>query len=121
MERPMKRILPAIPFLAAFLPASAFAHAHLVSSSPAEGGVLAANAKVLTLTYDGLITEASCTAADAQGKAVPALGAAKPEREKVHVPVTGALGPGSYVLTCKVKADRHEVSHSVKFSVAAGP
>lgn len=101
-------------FVAALLPATqALAHTHLVSSSPADGAVLVAGAKELTLIFDGLIAEATCTS-DAAG-----LGVAKPEREKVHVPVTAALPAGAYALACRYKGvDGHEMNATVKFSVA---
>lgn len=112
----MKRALALLSVFAVSMPGYALAHAKLVSSSPADGGVLAGDAKAIELAFDGLIAEASCHAADAAGKAV-ALGAVHFEREKVHVPLTAALAPGAYVLTCKVKADRHEVEHGIKFTV----
>lgn len=90
----------------------AFAHTHLVSSAPAEGGSLAADAKELTLTFDGLIAEATCTSAAA------GLGAAKAEREKVHVPIVGALPAGAHALACRYKGvDGHEMNATVKFTV----
>jgi methionine-rich copper-binding protein CopC len=97
--------------------AEAMAHAQLKASTPPEGGTLAADAKTITLTFDALIKEASCTLTDASGKAA-ALGKAHLEREKVHLPVAGSLSAGRHVLACKIKADVHETSHSVTFTVA---
>lgn len=113
----MKRSLLCLPVLALLLPDQALAHAKLTSSSPPEGGQLAKEAKDITLTFDALISQASCSAVDAAGAAVANLGVATPEREKVRVPLAGVLSPGSYILTCKVKADRHETGHTVKFVV----
>ncbi|MCC6913644.1 MAG: copper resistance protein CopC [Rhodospirillaceae bacterium] len=97
----------------------ALAHTHLASSSPAEGGVLAADAKELTFIFDGLMKEATCNAADASGKAVAVLGQAQVDREKVHVPVTGKFAAGAYAMTCHYKGvDGHEMNATVKFTVA---
>jgi methionine-rich copper-binding protein CopC len=96
--------------------AEAMAHAQLKASAPPEGGALAADAKTITLTFDALIKEAACTLTDASGKAA-VLGNAHLEREKVHLPVAGPLSAGRYVLACKIKADAHETSHGVSFTV----
>ena len=116
----MKHLLRMIPFAVALAPVGALAHAHLVSSSPPDGGEIAADATSITLSFDALINQADCLLADAEGKSVAGLGEARLEREKVHLPLKGPLAEGRFVVTCKVKADRHEVSHSVSF-VAKGP
>jgi methionine-rich copper-binding protein CopC len=107
-----------VTFVAAMLiSTSALAHTHMASSVPADGAVLPADAKEVVLVFDGLIAEANCKATDAAGQPA-ALGAAKPDREKVHVPVAG-LAKGAYALTCHYKgADRHEMDATVKFTVA---
>lgn len=98
--------------------AEAQAHTHLASSSPADGGVLAADAKEVTLNFDGLMREAACSATDASGKAVAVLGEAKADREKVHVPITGPFAAGAYAMTCKYTGvDGHEMNATVKFTV----
>lgn len=95
------------------------AHTQLKSSLPAEGGVLAPNAREMTLSFDGFIAEATCSARDSAGAAVAVVGAAKPQKEKLHVALTGELAPGNYVLTCRYKGtDRHELNATVNFSVA---
>lgn len=113
----MKRSLLLLPIVALLLPGGALAHAQLKSSSPSDGGVLAVAAKEITLTFDALINEAACNAVDAAGAKVPSFGIATFARERVVVPLAGALSAGQYVLTCKVKSDRHETEHVVKFTV----
>lgn len=104
--------------LAILASSSAVAHTRVASSVPADGTALASDAKEVVLVFDGLIAEASCKATDAAGRAAAGFGAAKPEREKVHVPVAG-LAQGAYALTCHYKgADRHEMDATVKFTVA---
>ena len=113
----MKRNILLLPILVLLLPGEALAHAQLKSSSPADGGVLAAGAKEITLTFDALINEANCSAVDAAGAKASGFGTATLAREKVHLPLGGALNAGPYTLTCKVKADRHETDHTIKFIV----
>lgn len=113
----MRRIVPFFPIVALLLPGEAVAHAHLKSSSPVDGGVLTTDAQEIILTFDALINEAMCSAVDASGAKAPGLGMATFVREKVHVPLSGALKAGPYVLTCKVKSDRHETDHAIKFTV----
>ncbi len=113
----MRRIVPFLPIIALLLPGEAFDHAHLKSSSPVDGGVLTTGAKEIILTFDALINEAMCSAVDASGAKAPGLGMATLAREHVHVPLSGVLKAGPYVLTCKVKSDRHETDHTIKFTV----
>ncbi len=103
---------------AVLISTAALAHTHMASSVPADGTALAADAKEVVLLFDGLIAEASCKATDAAGQPASGLGAAKPEREKVHVPVNG-LAKGAYALACRYKGvDGHEMNATVKFTVA---
>lgn len=113
----MKRIILLLPIVALLLSGEALAHAQLKSSSPVDGGVLTAGTKEITLTFDALINEAMCSAVDASGAKAPGLGAATLAREKVQLPLGRALSTGQYILTCKVKSDRHETDHTIKFTV----
>lgn len=113
----MKRMIRLLPIVALSFSGEALAHAQLKSSSPADGGVLTAGAKEITLTFDALINEAMCSAVDSSGAKAAGFGTATFAREKVHLPVGGALNAGQYILTCKVKSDRHETDHTIKFTV----
>lgn len=113
----MKGCLRSLVILALLLPVQALAHAKLTASSPSDGGMLAKGEKNITLTFDALIIEAMCNVVDASGAPVPTVGVPRIDREKVRIALAEAVKPGDYVLTCKVKADRHETDHTVKFAV----
>lgn len=113
----MKRIIWLLPTVALLFSGEALAHAQLKSTSPADGGVLTAGAREITLTFDALINEAMCSAVDTSGAKAAGFDKATLAREKVHLPLSGTLSAGQYILTCKVKSDRHETDHSIKFTV----
>ena len=101
------------------LSAEAAAHTHLVDSMPKEGAVLAADSKEIVLTFDGLLNAVTCALTDQAGKPAGGIGAATLHREKAHLAVTAPLAAGAYALNCRYKgADGHEMSHTVKFTVA---
>ncbi len=116
----MSRMVWTLGALAALmLPTQAEAHARLTTSTPADNGAVAADAKELTLVFDELIRQASCTAVDGQGRQAAILGLVLPEREKVHVALKAPVAAGSYVLNCSVAGpDGHQVPATLKFSVA---
>ena len=90
----MRRIVPFLPIIALLLPGEAFAHAHLKSSSPVDGGVLTTGAKEIILTFGALINEAMCSAVDASGaKAAADAIRIKEARSQVAnlTPITGML------------------------------
>lgn len=100
----------------------AFAHVDMTSSVPANGGELVSGSKQITLAFDALIKQAACGLIDASGAAAAGLGAPQVEREKVVLPLTGALAAGTYTLTCKVAGpDGHDRPHSISFTVKAAP
>lgn len=100
----------------------ALAHVDMTSSVPANGGELPPGSKQITLVFDALIKQATCGLTDGAGAAVAGLGAPQVEREKVALPLAGALAAGTYTLACKVAGpDGHDRPHSIAFTVKSAP
>lgn len=109
----MRRIL----FAAALLvPSLAFARARLVTSTPPNGGTLAAGAQTVRLTFDrrleytGSRLTLEGTAAEAR---LPLLPDSRPDALAAQVELT----PGSYRLHWEALADGQRTSGNVRFTV----
>lgn len=124
---PSRRRLAVVTLLAGvFLPASFF-HTHLVKSTPAAGGRVAASPQVIRLwfTKEPKLAATRVTLVGAKGDTIP-LGAVVRDRAEpraVAVPVTTALHLGTYrVLWRTAAADGHSVHGQFDFLVVrAGP
>lgn len=98
---------------------SAFAHAKLMSSSPAKDAAGAAPVEIV-LTFSEAVTPAVVTLADQEGHEVKSLGAARADGSTLHVPVTAKLAAGRYTFTYRVAgSDTHAVNGALTFIVAA--
>ncbi len=113
-----KRLSALAGFMALTASSSAFAHAKLLSSSPAKDVAAAAPTEIV-LTFSEAITPAVVTLSDQDGHEVKSLGAARADGSTLHVPVTARLAAGRYIFTYRVAgADTHAVNGTLSFVVA---
>ena len=111
-----------VTFWAAALPASAWAHAKLVTAVPAAASTVKAAPTEIVLTFNEPITAVTCKLADAMGKEVAGLGMPKSDGAAMHVPLAAHLPDGLYTVSYKVTGDdTHTVSGEMKFTVKAAP
>jgi len=101
--------------------AAAFAHAHLVRATPAEGGTVKAAPAEVTLKFSERLEPAFTSAVirDAAGKQVDKADAHvdKADRTMVRVSVP-SLEPGVYTVEWRVmSADTHKVNGNFTFRV----
>lgn len=103
-------------------PGLASAHAHLTSSSPAAGSVLAAAPKFLILTYSENLDFAFCTVTvtdsmgmnDTTGKPQPVPG----HKNEMQVPLNISM-PGKITVTWHaLSTDTHKTQGSFSFTVS---
>lgn len=100
----------------------AAAHATLVSTSPAEGEVLADAPEQITLAFSEPVSLAADGVAvfDAKGAPVDASATSRDEQVVAEFDDPGALADGTYVVTWRViSADGHPVAGSLTFSIGA--
>lgn len=100
--------------------ASAFAHAHLHNSTPADGSVVASSPPVATLTFSeaALVTAAWLQKGDGPKESLGSL----PQKSapKVSIPLP-ALAGGSYSLSWRVVSeDGHVMGGEIHFTVTPG-
>lgn len=98
---------------------AAWAHAELVTSTPADGAVLdqAPTEVVLQFSESVSVRPDGVRVLDADGQRVDA-GDASAQGDTVTVPLDGTLGQGSYVVAWRVvSADSHPVHAAFTFSV----
>ena len=104
-------------FFCALSCASAFAHASLLKSSPQDGDLLKQAPQSVELLFNEPVEIAAATLVDPNGligKLRPAAGAGP----RVVIPLPGALGQGTHLLSWRVTSeDGHSVSGSVVFSI----
>ena len=110
----------AIALCAALIPASAAsAHAELTSTDPADGSIVDAAPKVVTLQFsEGVsLRPDGVRVLDDQGERVDA-GTASSDGTTVDVPLEKGIGRGTFVVAWRVvSADGHPVRGSFTFSV----
>ncbi|SNB77289.1 Copper(I)-binding protein [Arboricoccus pini] len=115
----------ALPLLAFLLPATAQAHAHLQSATPADGATVQAAPEDIVLQFsEGIepaLSRVSITGPD--GKAVATtikVDAGDPSR--LHIVPAQPLQAGGQTLAWRlVSADTHRVQGSLRFEIAGGP
>jgi len=97
----------------------AMAHAALVGSDPADGGVLQAAPRAVILTFTEPVTPLVVTLVSPDGQTA-ALGAAEASNDEVTVPLPELTARGTYLLGWRVtSADGHPVAGSLVFSIGA--
>jgi len=100
-------------------PASAFAHAALTGTEPADGTVLAGSPAHFSLTFSEPVSPLVLTLIEPDGKE-EALTSFRLEDQTVRIDNPRRLGDGTYVLSWRVvSADGHPVGGSVLFSIGA--
>ena len=118
----MKRGSLAITVAAIALTAvpSAFAHAILQESTPANGAVVRRSPQAVSLRFNEPVETAfgSIRVYDCAGKRVDSGKITRPDRRSVSVPIGGTLPRGTYTATWRViSADSHPVAGAFTFSV----
>jgi methionine-rich copper-binding protein CopC len=115
----MKRSSSFLTVFAA-LPVLAFAHAHLSSSTPADGSVVAAAPKSIMLMFSEPTRVTALTMQKGEEKAEQKLGPL-PEEASAHVMVpTPKLAPGAYTIRWRALGrDNHVIKGTIKFTVSA--
>jgi methionine-rich copper-binding protein CopC len=99
----------------------AFAHATLVSSSPADGAALSTGPTEVVFTFDEDLLPDTVTISinDEQGAVVATL-KVLPSRNSLTVPWPAALPPATYQVAYRVASqDGHPVAGAISFSFAA--
>src|SRR5687767_12116951 len=115
--------LLALVFLPALLlgfPQPAYAHAHLVSTNPAEGAVLQTAPDRVLFTFDEAVRGVpdGVQVFDSQGELVEARPTVK--GAELEVVLSAQLGNGTTVITWRVASeDGHPVNGALTFSVGA--
>lgn len=124
-SRRARRIGAALLAAAALLgiaPASAFAHAYLITTTPAVGAVVPATPPAVSLTYDEPVTiyPGALVVYDASGKRVDAGLVRHPAAPTISVALASRLPRGTYTVAWRVtSADTHVVHGVFTFSVGA--
>ena len=112
-----RRLALSLAFL--FLPcAGALAHAHLQTSTPADGGTVAPPAEIRLQFSEAVEPRFSkVTLTDPQGAAIP-LRAPKAEGAALVVPIGKPLSPGAYTVRWHaVSVDTHHTQGTFSFTV----
>jgi len=108
--------------LALGLSAPAFAHAKLVSSTPAEGASVAQMPEEAVLTFSTAVRPTFCRLLGADGKEVATIDAVHMEGMVMHVLLPKGLGAGVYTLSYGVVSeDAHPIKGTMTFTVTATP
>jgi copper transport protein len=107
-------------FAVLWLPATASAHATLVSSDPADGTILAKMPAAAVLTFDEAVTpvRGEIQVLSPSGRVVS--GAVTPAGSDVRITLNASSERGTYTLSWRViSADSHPVGGAVSFSIGA--
>ena len=114
----MSRISTCLLILLCTIATHAEAHAHLVSSQPAEGALVAVPPAAVTLVFSESAKVTALSIQTAGEKAAKKLSVAVAEDSASHTIALPALAAGDYTLTWHALSDDgHVTSGTVKFSV----
>lgn len=118
----MTRALAAVVLVALALPAAASAHATLVSTSPADGAVLAHAPRAVVARFDDAVRVGHRTAAVANDTGDSILaGSPRAQGRTLRIPLRAGLGDGDYSVRWSiVSADGHAEVGVLAFAVGAG-
>lgn len=119
----MIRILVLAALIGLAMTAAASAHAHLVSADPADGAVVHAAPRQLTLTFsEGLEADLSGVTVTASGRGETPIGNATLDGDSgktLIVPLLSPLGAGTYIVNWHaLSKDGHATHNSYSFTVA---
>lgn len=117
-----KPLMAAIAVGAMFVASQAFAHAHLVSSTPAANATLAVAPKTITLTFNEKLVPAfskfELTMPEHGGMKVPVKTAVSKDGKSITGTPQSALAKGAYkIVWAAASADGHKMSGEVAFKV----
>lgn len=114
--------LAAASALAVLVPASALAHARLVSSNPANNAAVAASPRTIVLTFNerlvAAFTKVELTMPEHGGMKVATTSAPANDGKGLVVTPARPLGKGAYELVWSTaSADGHKMSGEISFTV----
>jgi copper transport protein len=113
------RVLVFLLFVAifSFRADGAFAHAVLIASEPADGALLSAPPKQVSLNFSEVIAPLALRLLDATGKITP-LKTYRQEQQSLIVGMPSEVGVGTSILSWRVTSqDGHPVGGTVSFSI----
>lgn len=100
---------------------SAFAHAVLLETDPADGAVLGAAPPHVTLTFNEPVAPVIVRLLGSDGKPVALPGEPEASDERVSIDLPPRLRDGGYILSYRViSLDSHPIGGSLTFAVGAG-
>jgi copper resistance protein C len=122
INRTRKPLMAAIAVGAMFVATQAFAHAHLVSSTPAANATLTAAPKTITLTFNEKLVPAfskfELTMPEHGGMKVPVKTAVSKDGKSITGTTESALAKGAYkIIWSAASADGHKMNGEVAFKV----
>lgn len=98
----------------------AWAHAKLLSSTPAADGVVPTGPLDIALSFSEPVTVITCKVVDKAGKEIPGCSAARSEGAVLHIPIGNPLAEGEYSVGYRVAGpDTHPVQGAFNFRVQA--
>ncbi len=121
MNPKVKRVLPAVAFLALALPAAASAHANLVLTEPASGAVVARAPAVVRVVFDDVVRVGPGIEAVRNGGGSVLGGAPTTQGKTLVVPLRPHLPDGNYSVRWSIISDDgHLESGVLAFGVGVG-
>jgi methionine-rich copper-binding protein CopC/putative copper export protein len=117
----LKRVLPAVAFIALALPAAAAAHANLVRTDPASGAVLARSPRVVRVIFDDVARVGPGIEAVRNGGGSVLGRAPQASGDTLTIPLHEHLPDGDYSVRWSIISDDgHLESGVLAFAVGAG-
>jgi copper transport protein len=117
----LKRVLPAVAFVALALPAAAAAHANLVRTDPASGAVLATSPRVVRVVFDDVVRVGPGIAAIRNGGGSVLRGSPRAAGSTLLIPLRVHLPDGDYSVRWSIISDDgHLESGVLAFAVGKG-
>ena len=98
----------------------ALAHAQFSSSDPADGATLESAPHEIVLTFSQAVTPVTVSLVGPDGSSVESASKPSADGERVILPLSGTLQPGSYVVSYRVlSGDAHAIIGDFRFQLAA--
>jgi copper transport protein len=117
----LKRVIPAVAFVALALPAAAAAHANLVRTDPASGAVLASSPRVVRVVFDDVVRVGPGIEAIRNGGGSVLRGAPSATADTLTIPLRPHLPDGDYSVRWSIISDDgHLESGVLAFAVGEG-
>jgi len=117
----LRRVLPAVAFVALALPAAAAAHANLVRTDPASGAVLASSPRVVRVVFDDVVRVGPGIEAIRSGDGSVLGEAPRATGSTLLIPLRAHLPDGDYSVRWSIISDDgHLESGVLAFAVGEG-